>query len=172
MWLFANGLKHRQNIYRWKEFFITCMNSRSLPQNKALFCSYQLAMSLFARKCVQTILSLSLENGSTILKRELRWVGWDQEPFAKTGWRIMFGRREFVGKLPCTPSTPPSYLGSHQVSCWGFATIWIVSASACNPRKLWRQWSAKSVRRRRERWVTKGKSKKEEDERKKKKKER
>ena len=39
MTFFANNFKHRQFIYFGKAFFVTSMNSGSLPQNKALFSS-------------------------------------------------------------------------------------------------------------------------------------
>ena len=40
---FDNGIKHWQIICHWKVFFTTSMNSRSLPQNKALFGLNQIA---------------------------------------------------------------------------------------------------------------------------------
>ena len=42
-WIFANDFKYRHIIYHWKEFFITCMNLRLLPQNNAPFSSDPLA---------------------------------------------------------------------------------------------------------------------------------
>ena len=56
------------------------MNSRLLPQNKALFGSDPLAkFVIFVQKYVLTIRPLSSETDSTILKKELRKIGWDPE---------------------------------------------------------------------------------------------
>ena len=56
------------------------MNLRLLPQNKALFGSDPLAkFVIFVQKYVLTIWPLSSETDSTILKKELRKIGWDPE---------------------------------------------------------------------------------------------
>ena len=58
---FTNDTKHRHIIYRWKVFFATIKNLKSLTQNKAPFDSIQLSKSChFAWKSVQIIWALSL----------------------------------------------------------------------------------------------------------------
>ena len=59
---FVIDFKHRKIIYRWKVFFITSMNSRSLPQNKALFGSDQLTIFLFYTKMCADNLSIFYRN--------------------------------------------------------------------------------------------------------------
>ena len=76
MWLFANDLNYRKIIFRWKGFFITSMNSGSLPQNKTPFGSDLLVKFLIARKCVPTIQILLSETEDTIFKMKLFWVRW------------------------------------------------------------------------------------------------
>ena len=56
-------------IYYWKAFFVTSMNSGSLPQNKVLFGSDPLAkFPVFVQKCVPTICALSSGTEGIILK--------------------------------------------------------------------------------------------------------
>ena len=74
------------------------MNSKSLPQNKALFGSKQLAnFFIFVLKCVPTIRALSSAMEGTILNRRWRKACWDQEPSSNLledgvspPWRINF----------------------------------------------------------------------------------
>ena len=57
---FANESKFKKIIYCWKIFFFTSMNSRSLPQNMALFGSDQLVkFTVFVLKCMPMIWALS-----------------------------------------------------------------------------------------------------------------
>ena len=56
-------------------------NSRSLPQNKALFGSDKLLKFLyFAQKSVPVIWTLSLQIEGTIMTRRLRGTYWNLEP--------------------------------------------------------------------------------------------
>ena len=57
MTFFANNFKHRQFIYFGKAFFVTSMNSGSLPQNKALFSSDLVVKFRMHEKKVQNFLA-------------------------------------------------------------------------------------------------------------------
>ena len=123
-WLFANELKDKYNIYLWKAFFTKNMNSRSLPQNKALFgldllAKFALFFFFFLQKCMPKIRALSSRMKGTILK------GGQDEYFGtencrQTHRRTTIGRRElngswrvvFVafGPLPYWPPTFPHRL--------------------------------------------------------------
>ena len=88
---FANSTKHRHIIYRWKEFFVTSMNSRSLPQNKTLFGLDQLAKCVAsAQKSMPTIQALSSRTEGTLLKRKLCWTRRHQGSPSKIviDWRL------------------------------------------------------------------------------------
>ena len=81
-WLFANYSKYKHIIYCWKLFFNTSMDSRSLPQNKILFGSNQLARFChFAQKKHANDLDTFVANRGYHLKsqdrlpkREVNWV--------------------------------------------------------------------------------------------------
>ena len=74
-WLFANEPKHRHIIYRWKLFFATSIDFRSLPQNKALFDSDLLAkFHHFTRKSVPMIQALSSWMEGAIMMRRPRRI--------------------------------------------------------------------------------------------------
>ena len=76
MWLFANDFKHKQIIYFWKSFFVTSMNSGSLPQNKALFGSDPLTKFLF------------------LYENTYQWFGHFRREWKVSFWRR--GRNELV----------------------------------------------------------------------------
>ena len=81
MWLFTNDFKHRHIIYRWKAFFATSINSRSLPQNKAMFDSDPLTKFVFStRESVSMIWALSSQIEGTIVTRRSRGTCWNLEP--------------------------------------------------------------------------------------------
>ena len=84
MWLYANDFKHRQIIYRWKAFFVTSMNSGSLPQKRLCLARIHLQSFIFAQKCMPTIQTLSLGTEGTIFNRRLRRTCWDPEPLSNS----------------------------------------------------------------------------------------
>ena len=83
-WLFTNDFKHRHIINRWKSFFSTSMNSRSLPQNEALFGSDSLAkFATFVQKSMSMIWALSSRTEGTILTKRPCWAWWHQRSPSK-----------------------------------------------------------------------------------------
>ena len=70
----TNGTKYKHIIYHWKAFLATSMDSRVLPQNKALVGSDQLSkFHHFARKSMSTIQALLLWTEGSIVTR-----GWKE----------------------------------------------------------------------------------------------
>ena len=97
MWLFTNDSKHRYIIYRWKSFFTMSIDSRSLPQNKALFGSNLLAKFChLAWKNVQTIWTLSSRTEDTIMMRRPRGIDWHPNwpPKLAREWKGMVGSHD------------------------------------------------------------------------------
>ena len=92
----------------WPNFLVPPSRHRlnwvAAPQNKALFGSYLLAKFLIAWKCVPTIRPLSSKIEGTILKSELRWMGWDPEPLPKLAEGRCLNVRKSRPNFPTLPS--------------------------------------------------------------------
>ena len=105
-WLFADNFKDWKIIYPCKVFFVTSMNSRSLPQTKSLFGSDQLAKFSFLHEnaCRQ----------SEHFHQEMRVPFWREgqnelvgtKRFRQTCWRMAILSRE-------SAALPHSYMCRH-----------------------------------------------------------
>ena len=74
---FVNDSKHRHIIDRWKAFFATIKNSRSVSQNNAPFGSNQLSKFChFSWKCVLSIQVFSSRTEGTITMRRPKGIDW------------------------------------------------------------------------------------------------
>ena len=140
MWLFTNDTKHKQIIYRWKVFFITSLNSRSLPQNKALFGSDLLVKFMILHK------NAYQWSGHFLRKRKVpSWRGsWDESFGTKNRrWEYLENGVSSLFRLG-----PPMAIHCHQqqrLNNWGtgthhFGPLWSWLADAC------RHWPASSGR--------------------------
>ena len=135
-WLFVNDFKHRLIIYCWKSFFVIINNSRSLPQNKALFGSdLPKKFRHFAQKNVPIILSLSSRRDDTIMMKRLR------------GSDLHRGWSSKVVVFPCSSSTTAVvvtrlhdhkqlYFTANKATCNYFSIFLFIPNGACSTMKL------------------------------------